>query len=174
MKIKILILSLMLAFSLNGIAQKVNKKYQDPKLEKEVLVGYCNIEGMEEGVFGVYFRTQHETYHPKSSITNKIKTILSQGNYKIVTVFGDWCSDSKLQMGRFYKVLEYAEVPATKMTWIGVDGSKKVEGMDISEYQILRVPTFIVYLNDKEIGRIVESPKFTLEKDLYSILKSVK
>ena len=36
---------------------------------------------------------------------------------------------------------------------------------------IERVPTFIIYRGEKEIGRIVETPKKSLERDLWNIVK---
>jgi hypothetical protein len=54
---------------------------------------------------------------------------------------------------------------------IGVDTKKQTYITDISDLEIKLIPTFIFYRNDKEIGRIVETPKKTLEKD---ILKKIK
>lgn len=173
MKFRILLFVGFLSFVASAYAQDMNKKQLDPKLKKQVLVGYCDTIGLQEGIFGVYYKTQFEVYQPKLSIVKKIEDIISKGGFEIVTVFGDWCSDSKLQVPRFYKLLEEISFPETDRRLIAVNRSKKAPSLDVSEYKILKVPTFIVYFNAQEIGRIVESPDSTLEKDLLKILKTI-
>ena len=174
MNFRILLIVGLFILTSNSFAQEVNKKYKDPKLEKQVLVGYCDTTGLKQDVFGVYYNTQFEVYKPKLKVAKSIAAITEKGGYEFVTLFGDWCSDSKLQVGRFDKVLSEARVDFSKRTYIAVDRSKKVPNMDISKYKLLRVPTFIVLYHGEEVGRIVESADNTLEKDLLKILKSVK
>ena len=50
------------------------------------------------------------------------------------------------------------------MLWIP---KKQSPDFNPESYQINRVPTAIIYRNNKEIGRIIETPKKTLEKDLF-------
>lgn len=57
------------------------------------------------------------------------------------------------------------------IAWIEI---KKAEGFDIDQFIIERVPTFIFYKNESEIGRIIETPVETLEKDILNILKNVQ
>ena len=38
-------------------------------------------------------------------------------------------------------------------------------------FDLIRVPTFIFFKNGKEVGRFVERPRETLEKDMLKILK---
>lgn len=173
MKNRLFIIVGLLLLITSSFAQDLNKKYMDPKLEKQVLIGNCDTTGLQEGVFGIYYITQFEVYKPKQSIVNKIEAITKKGGVSVVTVFGDWCSDSKLQVPRFYKLLSEMNFPLSSTKLIAVNRSKKVPDMDISEYKILKVPTFIVYFNEQEIGRIVESPDSTLEKNLLKILKSL-
>ena len=57
----------------------------------------------------------------------------------------------------------------------GVPRSREDRGERIASLKIEAIPTFIVYRKDAEIGRIVETPKTTLEADLLEILsKPVK
>jgi hypothetical protein len=53
---------------------------------------------------------------------------------------------------------------------IAVDSKKQASGLDITAYDIERVPTFIIYKEGKEIGRIIETPVQSLEADLQKIL----
>ena len=57
------------------------------------------------------------------------------------------------------------------LEFIGVDRLKKTHDYSIKELKIKRVPTFIFYKEGKEIGRIIESPNETLEKDFLKIVK---
>ncbi len=173
MKFRILLFVGFLSFIASTYAQDMNKKYLDPKIEKQVLIGYCDTIGLQEGVFGVYYKTQFEIYQPKLSIVKKIDAIIVKGGFEVVTIFGDWCSDSKLQVPRFYKLLSEMNFSLSNSKLIAVNRSKKAQSLNVSEYKILRVPTFIIYFNGEEIGRIVESPDSTLEKDLLKILKTI-
>jgi hypothetical protein len=171
MRIKGLIVAILVLFVSSVLAQSFNQMAHDEKLDKDVLVGYCDSIGLHQGFFGVYYKTQHETYKPKESIIRKIKGFFNGEDYELVVIFGDWCSDSKLQVGRFDKVLDEASFPKDKRKYIAVDRDRKTRDIDISKYNLSRVPTFIVFHNGLEKGRIVESPNRTLEKDLYNILK---
>lgn len=167
-------LAIVVVFSTIGsaFAQDVNKKYLDPKLKREVLVGCCDTEGLKKGDFGKHYSEQYNSYSPKPSTISKLAGLIETKDYKIITIFADWCGDSKTQVPRFYKVLDEIDFPEKNTTLIAVDRSKTAQDLDITNYDILRVPTFIIYLNDKELGRIIETPKKSLEKDLLKIIKS--
>lgn len=166
-----LILSALILFAFGLSAQNFNQKVHDDKLDTQVLIDYVDSKGLNDGAFGVDYKAQYEIYSPKAKFVKKAKSIFKNGDYEIVTVFGDWCSDSKLQVGRFDKVLSEASFPKNKYKHIAVDREKKAREVDITTYHISRVPTFIIFLSGVEIGRIIESPDTTLEKDLYNILK---
>lgn len=174
MRSSILIASVLFLFVGYSFGQDFNKRVHDEKMDSDVLVGYVDSTGLYDGMFGLYYKTQYEIYSPKAKYVKKAKSIFEKGDYEIVTVFGDWCSDSKLQVGRFDKVLSEMSFPKNKYIHIGVNRDKKGGEVDVSKYRILRVPTFIIFLNGIEIGRITESPDTTLEKDLYNILKQNK
>ncbi|PLX11084.1 MAG: hypothetical protein C0598_08960 [Marinilabiliales bacterium] len=171
MKSSLLIVSVLIFFAGNIFSQNVNKTVHDEKIDKDILVDYIDSTGLYDGMFGLYYKTQFDTYSPKSKYIKKSKAFIEKGDYEFITVLGDWCSDSKLQVGRFDKVLKELEIPKNKIKHIGVDRDKKAREVNIKNYKILRVPTFIVMLNGIEIGRITESPDASLEKDLYDILK---
>jgi tetratricopeptide (TPR) repeat protein len=71
------------------------------------------------------------------------------------------------------KVLEKLAFPQKNLTLIGVDDSTEVYKQSPQRQEagmnIFRVPTFIVYENGKEVGRIVEYPTETMERDLLKI-----
>ena len=168
-------LMLLIALLLAGhfaVAQKKNTVIKDSKLHKDVLVGYCDRNGLKSGIFGKYFITQHDAYKPSQAIIKKIAEKIDKT--KITVVFGSWCGDSKLQVGRFYKILDKADYNENNITLIAVDRSLRAITTNISNLNITKIPTFIIYQDGKELGRIVESPKKSLEKDLWKIVKKVR
>jgi thiol-disulfide isomerase/thioredoxin len=149
-------------------AQQINTEITDSKSGKNILVGFCDEKGLERGEFGVYFMSQYETYVPKAKTIEKLKTKINK--YDIKIVFASWCSDSKIQVPRFYKILDLAGFKKSQLETIGVDHNKNALVVNIANLNIELVPTFIVYKHGKEIGRIIESPVKSLEDDLLKII----
>ncbi len=155
------------------LAQNMNTKIKDPKNSKrEILIGYCSLPGLKNSEFGYYFQSQYETYKPSDKYIEKLKEKI---NYVDITVvFGSWCSDSQLQVGRFIKVIDQAGYDDKNLKIIAVDRDKNAYTTNITSLKIERVPTFIVSQHGKELGRIVETPKKSLEKDLEKIVSRAK
>ena len=151
-------------------SQTMNTEITDAKRGKNVLGGFCDEKGLEKGECGVYFKSQYETYSPKEKTIEKLKAKLN--NYDIKIVFATWCSDSKLQVPRFYKVLDLVDFNKSQLETIGVDSNKNALVVNIAGLNIKLVPTFIVYKHGKEIGRIVEIPIKSLEDDLLKIIEN--
>ncbi len=149
-------------------SQTMNTEITDMKLNKNVLVGFCDLKGLEKGEFGVYFKSQYETYSPKAKTIEKLKNKIN--NYEIKIVFATWCSDSKIQVPRFYKILDLTDFNKSQLETIGVDRNKNALVVNIASLNIELVPTFIIYKYGEEIGRIVESPEKSLEADLLKII----
>jgi thiol-disulfide isomerase/thioredoxin len=83
---------------------------------------------------------------------------------------GTWCPDSRREVPRFMRVLTVIGFPADKAELIGVDNSKIAPVENYASLDIKRVPTFIVYKNNIEVGRIIENPATSLEQDMVNIL----
>ncbi len=83
---------------------------------------------------------------------------------------GTWCSDSRREVPRFYKILDELNYPEEKVELINVDRNKVGIENSVDSLNIELVPTFIIYSKGEEIGRIIETPKESLEKDLAKIL----
>ena len=89
-----------------------------------------------------------------------------------VTIFlGTWCGDSRREVPRFWKAVDLAgmDVPFA-VHYIGVDRQKKEPSAPVTNNGILYVPTFIVYREGREVGRIVEESPHGIEKDLLALL----
>ena len=86
-----------------------------------------------------------------------------------------WCPDCHREVAHFIRIIEALKLnnkhnPHIQVTYLGVDRTKHdPEGLT-KDYQFSQIPTFIVSQAGKELGRIVESPSQSLEKDLVNIL----
>ena len=74
-------------------------------------------------------------------------------------------------MPHFYKVLNEAGYNDKRVKVIAVNKRKEAILVDINDLNIERVPTMIIYKDDKEVGRIIESPKKSHEQDLWKIIR---
>jgi thiol-disulfide isomerase/thioredoxin len=106
------------------------------------------------------------------SLKDSLKT------FKIKVFLGTWCGDSKREVPNFYKILDTAKFPESQLQVIAVnrteDAYKQSPNHEEKGLNIHRVPTFIFYKNGKEVNRIVEHPKETLERDIYKIVTDNK
>jgi len=152
-------------------AQKINKVAKDHN-NRELLLGKIDKTGLTQHSFAHWFTPNYNEYKIDTTIMNTIKTQLK--NHKIVGFIGTWCGDSKREIPRFYKILESINYPMPNFSLIALDNAKdnykKSPNGEEKGLHIIRVPTFIIYKNGKEINRIIESPVASLEKDLATII----
>lgn len=161
---------LILLFAVNAKAQQeLNKKIEDPNKHKEVMINKCTRAALTSfPEFKESYDLNYNYYKVDSAALKELGEALK--GTKITIVLGTWCDDSKFQVPRFLKIIDQLNLPTEKLTFIAVDGLKKAENGLIDNMNIEHVPTFI-FSNKKgeEIGRIVESPKETLEKDILKL-----
>ncbi len=105
-------------------------------------------------------------YKPNQEAVKKIAEV--KDHYRIVVVFGYWCKDSRLHVPEFLKVMWEAENPNISYDLIPIPRGRKLPVRE--KYNIQRIPTFIIYRDGKEVGRIIEHPRKTIEEDLADIL----
>jgi thiol-disulfide isomerase/thioredoxin len=137
------------------------------------IIGYFDPERLTHYPYSTWYTKGFDEYMPKSEAVNKLLD-LSKDEIKIKVVMGIWCPDSRREVPRFMKVLDGWQFPATRITFIGVDDAKKSPVGEYIGLGIVRVPTFIVYKNNVEAGRIIENPVTSLEQDLVNILTGMK
>lgn len=155
-----------------GTFAQIPDKVMDEKSQTLILVGPTDPKFLTEGEFGISYATEYINYIPDTSTIFKICKMLSvsDAELKVVVVLGSWCGDSKEQVPRFYKINDLLVPKFNEIEVIGVDRLKKAGSLDISELKIEKVPTFIFYRNNVEIGRIVETPQNSIEKDILQII----
>ena len=158
-----------------GFSQTLNHIELDKK-GNEVLLGEINKSGLTTNTFNTWFSKNHKDYLVNKGITKKLKDSLNQ--YEIKVFLGTWCGDSRKEVPRFYKIIEAAKFPEKQLQVIAVnrteDAYKQSPNGEEKGLNIHRVPTFIFYKNGKEVNRIVEHPKETLERDMLSIVTDNK
>jgi thiol-disulfide isomerase/thioredoxin len=159
-----------IVFCSTPYAQNFNTITTDEKTDKPMLIGYTTLEAFNDTSFSWWWNSEYNLYDVDSIIVEELKVKLEDIDIKIV--MGTWCSDSRTEVPHFYKMLDKINYPKEKVTMINVNRDKKgieneVEGLDINF-----VPTFIFYKAEEEIGRIIEMPYETLEKDIMEILSA--
>ena len=149
-------------------AQEKNKLSVDQKSGKPMILGVCDRSAFADSNFSWWFNSEFDNYSIDSvtlkDVSDKLKDV------KITLVMGTWCSDSRREVPRFFKILDLLGYDQKNLTLICVDKNKNSTGGEVEKLEIKLVPTFIFYKGDVEIGRIIETPKETLEKDLVSIM----
>jgi hypothetical protein len=143
----------------------------DTKINKEILIGYCDREGLKTGKFGELYDQYYPIYQPDKKVLKKLRRY--KRGLEVLIILGTWCSDSHEQVPKFLKVLDKIKFPGDNIQMICVNGQKEGGDVDISAYKIIFVPTFIFIRNDKEIGRIIEKPVRTLEEDILVIVSDM-
>ena len=157
-----------LLFSLVNLAQTTNQCVVDQKSGKPMLVGTCTREAFQDSSFAWWFNSEYDNYELDNEALSHVK--IDSEFHSITIVMGTWCSDSRREVPRFYKILDSLRFPASKVKLIMVDRKKEAAEVDISSLNIELVPTMIFYNDGLEVGRIIETPKETLEKDILGIL----
>lgn len=86
---------------------------------------------------------------------------------RVDVYFGTWCPDSRYEVSRLFKSLDaIGSPPPFAVRLIGVDRQKHAP----AEVGLVRVPTFVVYSGETEIGRIVEHAPEGIETELTALL----
>ncbi len=85
---------------------------------------------------------------------------------------GTWCSDSRTEVPHFYKILDEINYPKEKVILINVNRDKQGLENEVEGLEINFVPTFIFNKAGEEIGRIIEMPYETLEKDMLELVSA--
>ncbi|WP_272150948.1 tetratricopeptide repeat protein [Tenacibaculum aiptasiae] len=166
---KKILLGSFLLISCTICAQQINKTTLDSK-GRVMLLGKTNKKAFETKDFS-WFQKNYEDYITNKDVINEFKEQLK--DYTIKIFYGSWCGDSKRGIPKFYKVLDEAGYDLKNLEAIAVD--RKPEAYKASPngeekgLNIHRVPTFIFYKNNREAGRIVESPKQDYERDMLAI-----
>lgn len=159
-------ISLTVFFSLLSVAALAQKKERS-------LLGVCSAGQLEAAPYSEWYAAGYKEYEPQPQVIEQIKK-LDPSKSSVRIFFGSWCGDSKRELPRMMKVLKAAGFPEKNIQLIGVYDSlpvyKQSPNREEKGVNIYRVPTFVVYQKEKEVGRIVEYAVESLERDLARIM----
>jgi thiol-disulfide isomerase/thioredoxin len=137
------------------------------------LLGYFSQNQLLREPHSEWYQKGFDEYKPDQEIIKKLHEI-NKDDISIKIVMGTWCPDSRREVPRFMKVLDEWRFPMEKITFIGVDIDKQSPVGEYEKLEIQRVPTFILYKNNIEAGRIIENPMTSLEQDIVFIIENFK
>ena len=140
----------------------------DEKNGEPLILGYCPVSEMNDSVFFNTWTPEYNNYQPDFETLDKLEGKLD--GVMIQIVFRSTCSDSREQLPRLFKILNELNYDLNSITLIGVNREKKGLSNEAEGLDIQFVPTIIFYKDGSEIGRVVETPVESLEKDLLKIL----
>lgn len=166
----------MLCTSLLALAQQAGTSTDTLPTDaagRPMLLGKQPREALLQAPFADWFRANYQAYLVDSFTCQFIRPLLADKHLSIF--MGTWCGDSKREVPRLLKMQDCCGFPASQLTLIMVNNHasmyKQSPGHEEAGRNILRVPTLIVESNGKEVGRLIEYPVVSLEKDLLAILR---
>ncbi len=141
--------------------------------ENRIPVGKVARDILFNKKFGATFSPAYDQYQPNAEAVSRLKKFRKHLTFKIV--MGFWCEDSRLYVPQFLKIVEAAGFTEEQFKIYAVDEQKQASFEGFNALRIVNVPTFIFYIDKKEVGRIIESPKgATLEEDILRILAPIQ
>jgi len=109
------------------------------------------------------------SYQPDPEAIDKLRSLGRE--VQVLVFFGTWCSDSMAHVSAFFKILDLADTPLLQPRYIALPEDKAKRGPYLEgRKDVAKLPTFIVIVDGREAGRIVETPQKSVEADLVRIL----
>jgi thiol-disulfide isomerase/thioredoxin len=133
------------------------------------LLGYFSREQMMRPPHSSWFLKGYDEYMFSQESVDRLMEIPHKA-ITIKIILGTWCPDSRREVPRFMRILDHWKFPGDRLTIIGVDDAKLSPVGEYEKLDIQRVPTFIIFMNNVEAGRIIENPVTSLEQDMVNIL----
>jgi len=108
-------------------------------------------------------------YNPKPEFIERLRSLTRE--VRIEVFLGAWCSDSKTHVSEYFKIVEMADSPLIQTSYIAVPEDKTKRATYYQGRDIPKIPTFIVFMDGLEKGRIIEVPAKSVEEDLVEIIE---
>lgn len=133
----------------------------------KVLLGPITIEQLID--FPDWFGVDFMTYMPAPVFANELPGAMN--DVDILCILGTWCDDSKREVPRLIRLMQMKGIDPAKLRMVGADRNKMSPGGETAQYKVEKVPTFIFLREGLEVGRIVEAPETSLERNMLAILQ---
>lgn len=150
------------------IVREKAKEVTAEKNDRGYLIGIANKASFDDVKYKPWFDSRYAEYKTDTEVIEKLKPILN--DYTIKGFMGTWCGDSKRGVPRFYKILEQTGFDQDYFELVAVGRNKKTPDNLQEGFDLIRIPTFIFFKDGKEVGRFVERPRETIEKDILKIV----
>lgn len=134
------------------------------------LTGFVTREAIES-FDEQWSKLRAEDYEPDAAA---VAAIRGSADVEVLAIVATWCPDSRRDLPRFFKIADRAGWAMARVRLLAVDRTKKDADGLTEKWAVTRVPTFIFLRGGKEIGRVVERPVTTLEKDIAAIVERVQ
>ncbi len=145
----------------NLVAQNSHKK-------DTILLGVTNRQAIASNC--PWFKTNYQKYYLNDTAVQSLKAFAEFLSFTLV--IGTWCSDSKEHIPAFYKLMDSLLIGEDKIVVYAVNRKKeRVITKEIKAIKFKYLPTIVVYYKKKEIGRIVEDTKISMENDILEMFK---
>lgn len=158
------------ASDLNATATPFNTEIKDT-LGNINLIGRSTRQRLQQAPFDSWFVKNYDAYSVDSATADSLRGRLA--GKQLLIFMGTWCGDSRREVPRIFKILDYCGIDPSGVRLIMVgEGDplyKQSPGHEEKGLNIFRVPDLIVYDQGREMGRVIESPVRSLEKDLLAI-----
>ena len=118
---------------------------------------------------GPEWRENYDRFQPRSELIEALRSKLGRG-LRIEVYLGLWCPDSQNHVPPFVKILDAVGEPvAVRYFSVWKKASPKIHYY-VDKARVEKVPTFVFFRDEREIGRIVENPKVGLCEDMLAVL----
>ncbi|KAH0577372.1 Thioredoxin domain-containing protein [Spironucleus salmonicida] len=111
---------------------------------------------------------QYETSDWYEPVAAAVAALQAHKDLSITVVHADWCGDCTYTLPLLKKIV--AALPAVKIVDVVVDRQKNDPQGIAKRLGVTNIPTLVVFKGAQEVGRIVESPKATIEEDIVAML----
>ncbi len=118
---------------------------------------------------GQDWQQKYDQYQPDQGMLEAMKSKLGTG-LRIDVYLGLWCPDSLDNVPPFMNIIDKLGTGVTVRYFSLPKKADQAIKYYLEEPKVERVPTFVFYRGDKEIGRIVENPKAGMLEDFMDIL----
>lgn len=134
----------------------------DEAVNDDILIDTVSWDCFEMREFAPWFLESYESYEID---LDSLQNIPNDKSVQLTIYLATWCSDTQRELPRMKKLLD-AMNSQWEVTLIALNRKKQLSADRVPKDNITHVPCFIVYRNGEEVGRIIESPEISLEKDL--------
>lgn len=140
--------------------------------KEKILDGVINRQILEADSAFIWLSRDMKYIYPTAEAVETFK--LKKDKFSLVVFAGTWCEDSQNLLPKFYKLIVKSGYPENKILLVALDKNKQTTTNLHTQYQVTKVPTFIVMQGKTEVARIVEYGKYNdIEKELAEIVSKL-